>query len=210
MSVIPTKEQVNSALAFFHLGQRKTENPFSTSNKSSFEKSKDSNILGTLNEEKALEHFEKAQELFEKAEEILTLFGSLKDQGVAFKEQIESFNAEKESFAKAMGNLGELQASFEHLTKDVEKISNTPKPRKSFTNIEEVERFEKSKGGEGTTLSISQHKAQISDILFAGSLEKGGKGDPILMNAVMQLEGANSLPIEALKFLSTKKINIVQ
>lgn len=103
-------------------------------------------------------------------------------------------------------DLGKLQKGLSDANKQIEKLLNTPRPRKSFDGVEQIERFQKGLKN-GLKLSLSKNKADISNLLFS-KLEKGGGGDRRLESAIINLEAGSTLSPEIIELLA-KEDNVI-
>lgn len=102
----------------------------------------------------------------------------------------------------------ELNQAFKTLEKDVLGIKNTPLPRKSLTNANVREKFQKSEDGQNAhvyDLGNRQHRQALSAVLF-DEFQKGGPNSALLEKSVMDLEISKSLPANILPVL--KQLNI--
>ena len=221
--IMATEGQINKARKFFGLSSL---NPFSSKE----DKMSKSKLGDTLNKVKAEDTLKKAQEIVDGFDAIYKELGGedspLKQVDKlqkAFFAREKTHQEEVDKIQKAFtsqldkiqnsnkSEVDSLKKGLDEANLSITKLLQTPKPRKSFENVEEVERFQKAKVG-GTSMSLSKDKKGISNMLFAklDTLQKGGSGSSELESAIINLEASGTLNPRIVELLAKDNVIITQ
>lgn len=214
-----TPEDINNARKFFGL---KLSNPFT---------SKGDKI------QKGMGKKQKPEDILKKAEELVAGFNSIYEElggknpfqemdkiqkaffsrEKAHKEEVDqirkAFNKKVKSLETSHKEEVEtLQKGLDNMKGDLEKLLNAPRPRKSFENVQEIERFQKSKKSGGLNLSLSNNSKEISNLLFSKleTIQKGGGGSRELESAIINLEASGTLDPKIVELLAKDNVIITQ
>lgn len=169
----------------------------------------------SIKKEEALNTLKKAQDLLSVIPKIEKDFRDLEK---ANKDLFEKINSIESSFKRKEDNLlrkaEEDKKVIEDLKGRLQKIEDSPNPRKSITSIPlNKEGFDEGnnikKGGE-TTLSISRNKQALSDILLSKSGANSGTiTDQEYANAVETLSWGNQISQSVMMKLANDGIKVI-